>query len=45
MAALGFNTSDYKIRHGAGLDTVMLELMEKATGSIDEVRKRIAHLR
>lgn len=42
---MGFNTSDCKIRHGAGLDTVMLELMEKATGSIDEVRKRIAHLR
>mgnify|MGYP006960765079 CR=1 FL=1 len=45
MAALGFNTSDYKIRHGAGLDTEMLELTEKATRSIDEVRKRLAHLR
>ncbi len=45
QAAHALNTIALKIRHGSDLDAEMLKLMQKATGSIDEVRKRLAGLK
>lgn len=45
QAAHALNTIALKIRHGSELDAEMLKMMKKATGSIDEVRKRLADLK
>lgn len=44
QATHALNTIALKIRHGAELDTEMLNLMKKATASIEEVHKRLADL-
>ena len=45
QATHALNIIAYKIRHGSELDAEMLKLMKKATGSIDEVRKRLDGLK
>ena len=45
QATHAINTIALKIRNGAKLDAEMLKLMKKATGSIDEVRKRLDGLK
>lgn len=45
QATHALNTIALKIRHGSELDAEMFRMMKKATGSIDEVCKRLADLK